>query len=520
MKAMLKLWHSLYDVLKVPLLIILVGMMMVGTGSLLISSTFDSLYVINVPVLVMVGRILSTTGAFIVANFPLFIMLRLVTRKAGSSVTVPCALCGYVAFAVSTMLIDNEGLPAYAFKEILGISLQLPGTYSSASSVVYPLDTGIVGALCTAGIVLLLYHNRQPKKHNALSHILTRSTWFFFITIVLCALAGAAVAFLWHYFYAIIARIITVITVDTANPVNLSLYGVTDRILTILNLNNLIRTPFWYTGAGGSWIAESGTSIAGDVSIWTAQTSSGVFTGMSGRFITTYYVLNIFTVPALLWAMFSVQNDKEKKKKQFFFVLILTLFSMFTGILLPVELCLLLFAPLLFVMHCAVSGLLFALLQSLQIYIGYNAPNGLSSGIMPGSLMELFTYLSNPGVQEKLSMFVLVGICIAVFYFVMTRFYFRHMAIDLFHTGRKEKMVHAMVEALGGAANIHRVTSTISSVCIDVFEEERVDETKLLAAGAVYVEHTGDRFIVHVTEASTMIRIGLEKKRQAVVRDV
>ena len=81
-------------------------------------------------------------------------------------------------------------------------------------------------------------------------------------------------------------------------------------------------------------------------------------------------------------------------------------------------------------------------------------------------------------------------------------------------------MVHAMVEALGGAANIHRVTSTISSVCIDVFEEERVDETKLLAAGVVYVEHTGDRFIVHVTEASTMIRIGLEKKRQAVVRDV
>ena len=169
---MLKLWHSLYDVLKVPLLIILAGMVMVGVGSLLISSTFDSLYVINVPVLTMAGRILSTTGAFIISNFPLFIMLRLVTRKEGSSITVPCALCGYVAFAVSTMLIGNEGLPAYAFKEILGISLQLPGTYSSASSVVYPLDTGIFGALCTAGIVLFVYHIRQQKKDNALSKIL------------------------------------------------------------------------------------------------------------------------------------------------------------------------------------------------------------------------------------------------------------------------------------------------------------------------------------------------------------
>ena len=513
---MVKIWHSLYDVLKIPLLIILAGIMMVGVGSLLISSTFDSLYVINIPILIMIGRILSATGTFILSNFPLLFLLRLVTRKTGSSITVPCALCGYVAFAIATMLVTNAALPAYARQEILGISLQIPGTYTSESSVVYPLNTGLFGALCTAGIVLLVDH--AGKK--GVSRLLATPLRHFFFTIVLCALSGTITAWLWPYFYAIIARIIITITVDTANPVNLALYGVTDRILSVLNLNTLIRTPFWYTGSGGTWISQSGTSIAGDVSIWTAQTSTGIFTGMSGRFITPFYVLNIFAVPAMLWAIFSIQNDRAKKKKMFLFLAVLTLFSIFTGILLPVELFLLLFAPLLFVVHCAMSGLLFALMQSLQIYIGYNAPNGLSSGMMPGSLMELFTYISNPGMQERLTGFLVVGVVTAVFYFVVTRFYFRHMALDLFHTGRKEKMIDAMCEALGGAANIHKVTSLYSSVYVEVFETELADVDKLLKAGAIYVEHGGDKFAIHIAEASTMIRIGLEKKRQSVVRDV
>lgn len=514
---MKKFWHSLYDVLKVPLIVILAGIMMVGVGSLLTSSTFDSLYVIDQPVFIMVGRILSSTGAFIVSNFPLFILLRLVTRKAGSSQTVPGALCGYVAFCAATMLVRNTSLPAYAYKEILGISLQIPGTYTSETSVVYPLDTGICGALCTAFVVLFLY---RRKHKGGKAQWVDKPGWSFFMTIVLCALLGCAIAFLWPYFYAVIARIITVITVDTANPVNLSLYGVTDRLLSILNLNTLIRTPFWYTGSGGSWISESGTSIAGDVSIWTAQTSSGLFTGMSGRFITPFYVLNIFAVPAFLWAVFSVQNERTEKKKLLFPVFVLTVFSVFTGILLPVELFLAVFCPLLFIIHCAMSGLLFALMQSLQIYIGYNAPGGLSSGIMPGSLMELFTYLSNPGMQEKLTGFLVVGIITALLYFVVTRFYFRHMAVDLFHTGKKEKMIDAMEEALGGAANIHRVASMYDTVHVDVFETGKVSVDRLLEAGAIYVDRAGDRYVLHIAEASTMIRIGLEKKRQAVVRDV
>lgn len=516
---MLKIWHSLYDVLKVPLLVILAGVMMVGAGSLLTSSTFESLYVIDQPVFIMLGRILSSVGTFIVSNFPLFILLRLVTRKEGSSLTIPCALCGYVAFAIATMLVSQTTLPDYASRELLGISLQLPGTYTRETTVVYPLDTGICGALCTAAIVLSLYHIGKKKRKEGFLAWLARPAVSFTMCLLLCAIAGILVAYVWPYFYAIIARIITIITVDTANPVNLSLYGVTDRILSICNLNTLIRTPFWYTGAGGSWISESGTSIAGDVSIWTAQTSSGLFTGMSGRFITPFYILNIFAVPAMLWALFSVQNNRARKKK-LLFVSLLTLFSIFTGILLPVEIFLFVFCPLLFAMHCFVSGMLFALMQSLQIYIGYNAPNGLSSGMMPGSLMELFTYLSNPGMQEKLTGFLVVGIAAAVFYFVMTRFYFRHMAIDLFHTGRKEKMIVAMEEALGGAANIHSVTSMFDSLCVVVYEEELADVAKLLEAGAIKVEHTNDRFVIHLGEASTMIRIGLEKKRQAVVRDV
>ena len=81
-------WHSLYEILRFPLGVLFAGICMLGIGNLIVNPALSSFYsVTNVYVLAS-GEALMKIGNFLIVNFPLMFLLRIVSRKAGSSVSI------------------------------------------------------------------------------------------------------------------------------------------------------------------------------------------------------------------------------------------------------------------------------------------------------------------------------------------------------------------------------------------------------------------------------------------------
>lgn len=513
-------WHSLFEIFLYPIRILILGFFLLGIGNILTNSVFATLFSVNGDFVVMFAGVCTRTGSFLVVNFPLFFMLRLVARKGGSAATVFSALAGYVTFLVVTMYAAPSTLSSSAYSSILGLSMSTVNALTLASLVHYPLQMGLIGALITGFVTLWRYSRSRGHSEYSLFGFIDRDVWCVITTIFWCGLLSLLLVEAWPYVLAGLNLCISFIASDTANPVNLGIYGVLDRFLSTLNLGTLIRSPFWYGSNGGSWISMGGTSIAGDVNIWTAQVKANSISGMTGRFITPYYVLNLFAVPGMLLAAGQIQTDRLERRRHRALIVLMILISLFTGTLLPLELGLLFLAPLLYLMHLGMTAILFGVLSAMKIYLGFQCSTNLTMTALPGTLLEYITYFQSSSLRESSMRLLIVGVIYFVVYYAMTQLYFRHMAVDIFHTGGQERMVNATIEAVGGINNIKLIHSSFSRLVIGLYEPQKIDVNKLRAAGAIRVVESRAGFSISFGAASTMIRMGIETKRRQSIRSI
>lgn len=516
----MKNWRGVFEIVRFPIEVVFVGMILLGIGNLLTNNVFGIVTLIENDYIKMIIEIIYKTGQFLIVNFPLFFMYRWVTRKNGSIVTVISATIGYVTFLVTTMLFSKTTLSSTAYYSTFGISLTKTSVSALTGSTRYPLQTGLVGCLAVSFATLLAYN--QTKKRNEYG-------WFTFIsketacalrTILYSFLVGLLFSFLWPYFIRAVNTIIDFISVDTTNPVNLTLYGILDRLFSTFDLGSLIRTPFWYNTNGGTWIGLTGNIAQGDVNVWTAQVFSNSVTGQAGRFITPYYILNIFAIPGMIWGMYTMQKNQFQKGKARALCIIATVASMVSGSLLPMELLLLFLSPLLYFMHLGCTGILFGLLQAMHIYLGFNNSDTLTISALPGTLAELISYSANSKLQTTILYLLIIGSVTMLLYFFMTRFYFKHLAVDLFRTGDEERLVSGTIKALGGIENVKAISSDCFVLYVTIFDNAKIDIDRLKRLGATKVVEIRMGYEIYYGGSSTMIRRGIDQARRDSVREI
>ena len=442
-------WRSYYEILRFPLEVIFVAVFISGLGNLLTNPALGiSAYITNDYVRAAAEMLLQA-GRFIIVYFPFIFMIRLVTRRSGSGTTIISAIAGYAIFLYATVFFASSELPVTAYSSVLGISVSHSSIALFNKAVHYPLQTGIIGAIIVASITNWSYNRSRRRNEDGIFGFVSKEASVAIRTLFFCGVAGIAISYVWPFAVNFMQRIIRFITVDTSNPVNLGLYGIMNRLLGVMNLGTWIRAPFWFANNGGSWVNMAGVSIAGDVNIWTAQLQANALVGMAGRFFTPYYILNIFAVPGMIWAMYSMQTDAIQRRKRRIFCLIATAASLFSGILLPLELMTAILCPLLFVFHLGYTGLLYAVCQSLHIYLGYNNTDTAVMSAFPGSLPEYLNYMQYPSLSKTLMYIAIIGAVSMVIYFLVTRLYFKRMAVDLFDSGNKERLIMNRMKKLG-----------------------------------------------------------------------
>ncbi|MEE8806989.1 MAG: hypothetical protein SOI44_01055 [Lactimicrobium sp.] len=514
---MQKIWHSFYELLKTPLEIMLVGYVFLGIGNLLVNPAFSTLYSVHTGWPTTAAMILARTGSFLIVNFPLLFLIRIVSRRSSSYTTILAAIGGYAAFLSATMVLHSNSLPASAYSSILGISMSQSVKYSSQTVTIYPLQTGVIAMVIVAAATIFCFRHTKNVPEQG-SHF-SFSSVVFFKTVLLSAAGGILIALIWPYLVTVINKGISFLASDTSSSVMLGFYGVLDRIFGVLNLGTLFRTPFWYSTQGGSWVSAAGTNITGDASVWTAQYAAGSLNGMAGRYFTPYYILNLFAIPGLLWGTLSLTTDRAKRRRQSLLVFLLTIVSLFSGILLPVEIAMLLVAPLLFVIHLGLTGILFALLQGLHIYLGYYTTSSLTMTALPGTLMELLVYLQTDSLRSSILKLVIIGVICFIIWFVISRLYFRYLALDLFHSGKGKQTILETERAVGGLSNISRVESSYDTLYISIYDHSIIDTERLIRLGGVRVLETPDGVAVTCGPISTMVAKGIRDGIRSGVRD-
>ncbi len=510
----MKKWRGLFEIVKFPIEILFVAFLITGIGNLLTNDVFGIVYLINNDYIKMSAEILMKIGQFIIVNFPLLFLLRIVSRKNGSSVTIISAIVGYIAFLCTTMIVAKSTMTSSAYSSILGLSLSKSTISTYAGTTKYPLQTGLLGIGAIALGVLFAYHQTKKKSEYGLFSFISKEASCLINVMFYSVVMGIVFSIGWPFVMAAVDKLVSFISVDTTNPVNLTLYGILEAFCSTLNLGTWIRSPFWFNSNGGSWIGMTGAVATGDVSVWAAQIASGSVSGQVGRFITPYYILNLFAIPGMIWGMYSLETNPLKKPKMRMVCIIATLTSFLSGTLLPMELLLLFLAPLLYVTHLACTGLLYGILQGLHLYLGFNSTEVSTMTALPGTLPELITYVSNKQFQTTILFLMIIGAVMMLLYFFMTRFYFESVAIDLFRTGDKERLIKGVLKALGNLENIKAMESDCFCLSVAIYDTDKIDISRLKKLGASKVVETNTGYDIYLGSTSTIVRKGIEKEKR------
>ncbi len=325
------------------------------------------------------------------------------------------------------------------------------------------------------------------------------------ITSVAAIFVGIILAYIWPPIGNAIAEFGKIVAADGTNPLLIWVYGTLERSLIPFGLHHVFYFPLWFTEAGGMYTSIDGAVSMGDQAIWFSQMSDYSTYGftallenveaqgstLAGRFMQGKYPFMIFGLPAAALAMYH-EVEPTRRKAVAGLLLSAALTAALTGITEPIEFTFLFVAPILFAVHAILAGLSFMLTYILDVHVGMT---------FSGGLIDLMIYGALPGNEfTNWIRVVLIGLVYVPVYYFVFRFAIRKF--DLPTPGRgeaedklmskadyqasknHEEKPMAILEALGGTANIDTLDACMSRLRVSVHDIDEVDQNRIKALGA------------------------------------
>lgn len=299
--------------------------------------------------------------------------------------------------------------------------------------------------------------------------------------------AGLLLAAVLGYGYAHISGAIDAAsrTVVESGGAGLFVYGVLNRLLIVTGLHHIINNAAWFVvGDFGGATGDLRRFFAGDPT--------------AGAFMSGFFPVMMFGLPAACLAMYhEARPERRKAVGGMLFSLAFT--SFLTGVTEPIEFTFMFVAPLLYAIHALLTGVSMALMNALDVKLGF----GFSAG--------LFDYVLNFSLATRPWMLLPIGAVYAALYYGLFRFFIRRF--DLATPGREKGVVaetatataggargEAFVAALGGAANLVSVDACTTRLRLIVADSQAIDDDALTALGA--------RGIIRPSEKAAQVVLG------------
>lgn len=299
--------------------------------------------------------------------------------------------------------------------------------------------------------------------------------------------AGLLLAAVIGYGYAHISGAIDAAsqTVVESGSAGLFVYGVLNRLLIVTGLHHIINNAAWF-------VVGDFAGATGDLRRFFAGDPN------AGAFMSGFFPVMMFGLPAACLAMYhEARPERRKAVGGMLFSLAFT--SFLTGVTEPIEFTFMFVAPLLYAIHALLTGASMALMNALDVKLGF----GFSAG--------LFDYVLNFSLATRPWMLLPVGAAYAALYYGLFRFFIRRF--DLATPGREKGAVtetatasaggargEAFVAALGGAANLVSVDACTTRLRLIVADQQAIDDAALTSLGA--------RGIIRPSEKAAQVVLG------------
>ncbi|GAA0485930.1 PTS transporter subunit EIIC [Salinibacillus aidingensis] len=476
----------------IPVLILPIAGILIALGNVFTNQRLlEMVPFLDNPFTTGFGSILSSSLVSILGNLGLIFSVGVTVglAKKEKSVAGFTALLGYLVF-VNAM---NK------FMELSGLleeAESLQGTGQTLVLGVQILDMGVFLGIIL-GIVTAYVHNKFiDTDFKGAFQIYGGSRFVFIVLIPVVVTLAVLLTYIWPFFQSGINSLGEFM--QRTGNIGIFLYGALERLLIPTGLHHLIYTPFLYTELGG--VAEVGGQVfEGARNIYYAEIADPSVSRLSESVIwDARGIAKMFGLIGACLAMYHTAKPENKAKAKA--ILIPAAFTSFiAGVTEPIEFSFMFVAPLLFVVHAALSGLSMVTLNLLDV-----------RAIGPNGMIDFLLY-NVPLGFEKTSwpMFILVGLVFfgiyyIVFRFLITKFNFKTIGREdadqetKLYTKKeyKEKkaqgekgthpvpqgdtgMADVIVNALGGADNINTVTNCYTRLRLTLKQPELVDEATL-----------------------------------------
>ncbi len=424
-----------------------------------------------------VAKLMTAAGSIIFENLPMIFALGVAIGLAGGDgVAAIAAFVGYIIMNKTMgdflqVTPKNVTDPASGYASILGIPT---------------LQTGVFGGIIIGALAAWCYN----KFYNI---NLPSYLGFFagkrFIPIMMATtsfILAFPMALIWPTIQTGLNAFSTGL-LDSNTGVAVFLFGFIKRLLIPFGLHHIFHAPFWFEF--GSWKNAAGEIIHGDQRIFIEQIREGAHL-TAGKFMQGEFPVMMFGLPAAALAIYHSAKP-ENKKVVAGLMGSAALTSFLTGITEPLEFSFLFVAPLLFFIHAVLDGLSFLTLYLLDVHLGYTFSGGFIDYVLLGVLPN----------KTQWWLVIPVGLVYAVIYY----FVFRFLIVKLKYKtpGREDKqsqavtasateLPYAVLEAMGGKANIKHLDACITRLRVEVNDKSKVDVPGLKDLGASGVLEVGN----------------------------
>lgn len=420
-----------------------------------------------------VAAFLIKAGAAIIDNmsilFAVAIAYGMTKEKDGSA-----ALSGLVAFLVVTTLLKPETVSALTKIELD----KVPLAFSKISNQFIGILSGLVAAT-----MFDKFHRTELPQALA---FFSGKRLVPIMTSIAMLLVSVVLFFVWPAIFSGLVGFGIVMT--KMGAFGAAVYGFFNRLLIPVGLHHALNAVFWFDLAG---INDIGNFWAG----------TGI-KGVTGMYQAGFFPVMMFGLPAAGFAIY--QTAKPEKRAQIASLMLAAGFaSFFTGVTEPLEFAFMFVAPLLYIIHAALTALSLFIASTLHATAGF----GFSAGLVD------FVLSSRLPLANKPFLLIIQGLVFAVLYYVV----FKTLIVkfNLMTPGREEDTVeeervvltknknHAEVakvifEALGGKENLVSIDNCATRLRLEVKDTTLVNDKviRTVAAGIVKPSKTDVQVII------------------------
>ncbi|WP_026525194.1 N-acetylglucosamine-specific PTS transporter subunit IIBC [Butyrivibrio sp. MB2005] len=374
------------------------------------------------------------------------------------------ALAGLVSFLMITTLLSSGAVAMYKGVDVS----EVPAAFSKISNAFIGILAGVIGSSC--------YNRFKDTKLPDWLAFFSGKRCVAIVTAGASIITAAILYFVWPLIFAALVAFGTAII--GLGPVGSGIYAMLNRALIPLGLHHALNAVFWFDTAG---INDLGLFWSG---------ADGAVKGVTGQYMTGFFPVMMFGLPAGALAMYHTAKD-TKKKEAAALLMAGALASFFTGITEPLEFAFMFMAPGLYLVHAALTGVSAIICTLLPFRIGFN----FSAGLVDWILSFKAPMAVNPWIL------IPIGLVFGVIYYVIFRIVI--LKFDLKTPGRADdeeedegavlanddftSIASLVLAGLGGKENIKELDYCATRIRAEINDYTQVDEKAIKKAGVAGV---------------------------------